>query len=454
MSQVANSTATPLIKALPQNSAQAKGRNRTSNTSPSFEEVTASLPHRPANQHGEKSHKPTDTTLTADGKRKNAPVDAKKHTPTDAALATVIPPHPANEKKSAPVASKLHAPIDATLTAGVPSQQAKEGSSTPVAANSHTPTDTTPTQSRAPIAGAVRGRSDATTASSADSSSRIASRGSNTSSTPASSEAGLAVATPTTGDTKRGAATVSDTTQNAVKNSASVSESSQLSSSASSKVVSGGQSVTGRRLAQSPNLTVDTASAHRSSVPASTNASFETVASRSAANRETPANGSVVQLNAANALQHLDNLSSVSTPTAASTGETVASAPLGQLGNIVAQVVREGNLPRTITISLEPKDLGQLQLQVTSNGGDIQVHIQVADPTTRGMVSQQLADLTSALNRDLGFGGQQRGSRQGSPQRSSQSSDGVVDLGAVATIDTPVGSSTASATHSLIDVRI
>ncbi|WP_298337727.1 flagellar hook-length control protein FliK [Ferrimicrobium sp.] len=162
--------------------------------------------------------------------------------------------------------------------------------------------------------------------------------------------------------------------------------------------------------------------------------------------------GPLVEMNGASPLQRLDMAPPPSVPVAGATGEAVASSPLGQLGNIVAQVVREGNLPRTITIALEPKELGQLQLQVTSNGGEIQVHIQIADPLTRGIVSQQLSDLTNTLQRDLGFGGQQTGG-QGEPSQSS-SSDGVPMLGATPGAHIAAGAQTAVVTHSLVDVRL
>lgn len=162
--------------------------------------------------------------------------------------------------------------------------------------------------------------------------------------------------------------------------------------------------------------------------------------------------GPIVEMNGASPLQRLDMAPPPSVPVAGATGEAVASSPLGQLGNIVAQVVREGNLPRTITIALEPKELGQLQLQVTSNGGEIQVHIQVADPLTRGIVSQQLSDLTNKLQRDLGFGGQQTGGH-GEPSESS-SSDGVPMLGATPGAHIAAGTQTAVVTRSLVDVRL
>ncbi|MGC9155804.1 MAG: flagellar hook-length control protein FliK [Ferrimicrobium sp.] len=162
--------------------------------------------------------------------------------------------------------------------------------------------------------------------------------------------------------------------------------------------------------------------------------------------------GPLVEMNGSSPLQRLDMASPPSVPVAGATGEAMASSPLGQLGTIVAQVVREGNLPRTITIALEPKELGQLQLQVTSNGGEIQVHIQVADPLTRGIVSQQLGDLTNALQRDLGFGGQQTGG-QGRPSESSPS-DGVPMLDATPIAGVVSGSPTAVVAHSLVDVRL
>jgi|GEM_PF-5725653 len=144
----------------------------------------------------------------------------------------------------------------------------------------------------------------------------------------------------------------------------------------------------------------------------------------------------------------------LTTPLASGTSETIGSTPLGQLGTVVAQVVREGNLPRTITISLEPKELGQLQLQVTSNAGEIQVQIHVADPLTRGMVSAQLGDLTNVLNRDLGFGGQQTGNQGGHPEPGTPVQ--VRDAGPVQTEDAlrvqPMP--TALTTHSLIDLRL
>jgi len=419
MSAVAKSTSTPLIEAPPQEGTQAKGKYRTRSSAaengaqPSFEEVKASLPRRPANQHGANQH------------------GAKLHIPIDTTLTAGIPSHPAEERGSAPVAGKLHIPIDTTLT-----------------------------KSRASIAGGAQSQSDAASASGAAASSPIGSRGSNPSPTLASSEAGLAAVATPAGDGKGRTATVGSATKNATtlngegaKNATSVTASPQLPLATASQAGVGEQSVAGRRLSQGSNLTTEMASAHHGPVSAkvtSPNASFETVTSRTAPAREAPSSGSIAQVNATSSLQHLDSLPSVSTPLTASAGETVASAPLGQLGPIVAQVVREGNLPRTITIALEPKELGQLQLQVTSNGGEIQVHIQVADPLTRGMVSQQLADLTTTLHRDLGFGGQHGGSQQEPPQPSG----GVIDLGAVATIDTPAGSSTAPVAHSLIDVRL
>ncbi|MCI2974642.1 MAG: flagellar hook-length control protein FliK [Ferrimicrobium sp.] len=148
--------------------------------------------------------------------------------------------------------------------------------------------------------------------------------------------------------------------------------------------------------------------------------------------------------------------SALATPLASGTSETIGSTPLGQLGTVVAQVVREGNLPRTITISLEPKELGQLQLQVMSNAGEIQVLIHVADPLTRGMVSAQLGDLTNLLNRDLGFGGQQTGNQGGHPEPGP--SVPTQETGLVQASDAlraqpdvmPAGLST----HSLIDLRL
>jgi len=149
----------------------------------------------------------------------------------------------------------------------------------------------------------------------------------------------------------------------------------------------------------------------------------------------------------------------LTTPLASGTSETIGSTPLGQLGTVVAQVVREGNLPRTITISLEPKELGQLQLQVTSNAGEIQVQIHVADPLTRGMVSAQLGDLTNVLNRDLGFGGQHTGNQGGHPEPGTPApvhDTGPVQLGPVQTEDVlrvqPMPA--ALTTHSLIDLRL
>ena len=412
MSPVANSTAAPLIEALPQQGTQVKGKHRTHSSAaensaqPSFEEVKASLPRHPANQQGGKGHRPIDTTL---------PV--------------VVSSNTAGERGSVSAAGKPHMPIDTTFN-----------------------------KSRASIASAAQNQSDTVSASGAVTSSPIVSHGSIPSPTPASSEAGLAVVATPAGDGK--GSTANGATENAIsvnvaaaKSSVSVSKALQLGASVSAQAGVGEQSVAGRRPSPGSNLTAEVASAHRGSVSAkvtSPNASFETVVSRSGTAHEAPSGGSIAQINATNSLQHLDNLPSVSAPLTASAGETVASAPLGQLGPIVAQVVREGNLPRTITIALEPKELGQLQLQVTSNGGEIQVHIQVADPLTRGMVSQQLADLTSTLHRDLGFGGQHGGSQQEPPQPSG----GVIDLGAVATIDTPIGSHTTPVAHSLIDVRL
>ncbi|MHB1904815.1 MAG: flagellar hook-length control protein FliK [Ferrimicrobium sp.] len=148
------------------------------------------------------------------------------------------------------------------------------------------------------------------------------------------------------------------------------------------------------------------------------------------------------------ALEHAQQSAPLATaPVMATTGEAVGSTPLGQLGAVVAQVVREGNLPRTITIALEPKDLGQLQLQVTSNGGEIQVHIQVADPSTRGMVSAQLPDLTNQLNRDLGFGEQHRGN-QADQSKTSTPGPAVGVVSGHEVVPTP------SVSHSMVDLRL
>ncbi len=443
MSPVANSTAAPLIEALPQQGTRVKGKHRTHSSAaensaqPSFEEVKASLPRHPANQQGGKGHRPIDTTL---------PV--------------VVSSNTAGERGSVSAAGKPHMPIDTNLTTAMPSHPAGERGSVSAAGKPHMPIDTTFNKSRASIASAAQNQSDTVSASGAVASSPIVSHGSIPSPIPASSEAGLAVVATPAGDGKGSTATANGATENAIsvnaaaaKSSVSVSKALQLGASVSAQAGVGEQSVAGRRPSPGSNLTAEVASAHRGSVSAkvtSPNASFETVVSRSGTAHEAPSGGSIAQINATNSLQHLDNLPSVSAPLTASAGETVASAPLGQLGPIVAQVVREGNLPRTITIALEPKELGQLQLQVTSNGGEIQVHIQVADPLTRGMVSQQLADLTSTLHRDLGFGGQHGGSQQEPPQPSG----GVIDLGAVATIDTPIGSHTTPVAHSLIDVRL
>jgi flagellar hook-length control protein FliK len=465
MSQVANATATPLIKALPQDGAQAKSKHHArsnadkSSTHPSFEEVKASLPRRPANQDAAKRHAPIDVAPAAetpphpakDGSK--TPAVAKSHAHIGAVLVAGLPSQPARESNSSsstPATAKSHTPTDTALAIVTPSQPASAGSNNaPVAVKPHTPTDTAPHQGRASISGSVQGnKADTATASGTASSSKVGSPSSSPALTPVSSEAALAVTTPSAGGTKSSAA---------ANNSASASAASQLGLSRSSKSSAGEQPVTGRRPAPSSSLTAEVATTRHSSVsakPVTTTTNFEVVASRSVSAHDTPPNGSVVQLNATSALRHLDNLPPASALAAAPTDEAVASTPLGQLGNVVAQVVREGNLPRTITIALEPKELGQLQLQVTSNGGDIQVHIQVADPTTRGMVNQQLADLTSALHRDLGFGGQQGGSRQESPQRSLQSSGSAVDLGGAAATDAPPESSTTSATHTLIDVRL
>ncbi|WP_298210242.1 flagellar hook-length control protein FliK [Ferrimicrobium sp.] len=191
-------------------------------------------------------------------------------------------------------------------------------------------------------------------------------------------------------------------------------------------------------------------SGQRLDAKASSNPSL-TVGEAHTAHQPAPENA-LTEMNVASPVQRLDVAPPPAAPVAGSTGEAVASSPLGQLGTIVAQVVREGNLPRTITIALEPKELGQLQLQVSSNGGEIQVHIQVADPLTRGMVSQQLTDLTNTLQRDLGFGGQHSGGQGEQPQ--SSSATGMPVTGTVPVLVSEPGSPTVAVAHSLVDVRL
>jgi len=122
-----------------------------------------------------------------------------------------------------------------------------------------------------------------------------------------------------------------------------------------------------------------------------------------------------------------------------------ASIPLSFLPSAVMQVVRQGTLPRTVTLHLEPKELGEVQLQVQSVGTDIHVQIGARNPETRMLVGSLLEDLAQQLRRDLGSGGQQHREQPGRR------------LGPLAAPSSPsrdVESSVEPATSGLVDLRL
>jgi hypothetical protein len=115
----------------------------------------------------------------------------------------------------------------------------------------------------------------------------------------------------------------------------------------------------------------------------------------------------VISLPHAVALRHEGSVVGATTSGAPSTGvaDPPASLPLPLVPSAVLQVLRQGALPRAVTLHLEPKELGEVQLQVQAVGTDIHVQIGARNPETRMLVGSLLEDLAQQLSRDLGSGG-------------------------------------------------
>lgn len=442
MSPVAKSTPLPLLESSPQVGAKAKGEDRKlsggadQGAQPSFEEVKATLPRRPS------SHQSSIQVDVASTKQmpRDPQGKARGHLPTKASafIEASLIQNPPIQRRTPSASDVKHQPVDSLVSTTAEAI----GSSKPVQHHGATAAELSPSVSEAEqstVSTSPRQPDGNPVAISA--ASKVAISATSKKASPALNLEGAKNAPPSVN-------------LGGAKNASSVVDSQQLVSSTSPRASAVDEVNVGQKFSIRSTSTLTMASNDgRGSIPTKVNGqntSVDVAVGRSIGARETAPNGTIVQSNAASTLQHLDNLAPMSTPLTSTAGETVASAPLGQLGNIVAQVVREGNLPRTITIALEPKELGQLQLQVTSNGGEIQVHIQVADPITRGMVSQQLADLTNTLHRDLGFGGEHGGSHR-EPSKPSQAGLGAVP---VATIEAPSGVPSTTVAHSLIDVRL
>jgi len=98
----------------------------------------------------------------------------------------------------------------------------------------------------------------------------------------------------------------------------------------------------------------------------------------------------------------------VGTPLPTGTPDEPTSVPLSSLPVALLQIVRQGALPRTVTLRLEPKELGEVQLQVQAVGSDIHVQIQARSHETLMLVGSMLEDLAQQLGRDLGSQGDRR----------------------------------------------